>query len=145
MNLLTLIQLLTGLSAGFFFAWSITVIPGTKAISDKSYLETMKSINKKILSPVFFILLFGPAPLIIYNAINLDPMNIAAATCYLIGPLGVTMTKNVPLNDKLDALDLACLSSKEERGFRQRYESIWNRWHYLRTVFSVVSFVLVLM
>lgn len=144
MNLLTLTQILTGLSAGFFFAWSVTVIPGTKEISDKSYLETMKSINKKIMNPVFFILFFGPVPLLIYNAINLDPMNIAATITYLLGPIGITMTKNVPLNDKLDAQELSQLSSEGKKAFRQMYEPVWNKWHFVRTIFSIVSLILIL-
>lgn len=144
MNLLTLTQILTGLSAGFFLAWSVTVIPGTKVISDRSYLEAMKSINKKIKNPIFFILFFGPAPLLIYNATNLETLAITAAVTYLTGPIGITMTKNVPLNNKLDAQDLDQLSCEEESYFRQIYEPTWNRWHYIRTFISVISFVLVL-
>ncbi len=38
--------LLNALSVGFFFAWSVSVILGTKKIGDLTYLETMQSINK---------------------------------------------------------------------------------------------------
>ena len=141
MELITII--LTGLSAGFFFAWSVTVIPGTKAISDKSYLETMKSVNKKIMNPVFFILFFGPAPLLIYNAIEMNPLALGAAVAYIIGPLGITMTRNVPLNNSLEANDLSSMSLEEEKEFRTNYETKWNFWHYIRTAISVISFVLV--
>lgn len=144
MDLLLLTQVLTGLSAVFFLAWSVTVIPGTKEISDKSYLEAMKSINMKILNPIFFILFFGPVPLLIYNATSLEHLSVVAALTYLIGPIGITMTKNVPLNNKLDAQDLIKLTKEEEGSFRKMYEPIWNKWHYFRTFISVISFVLVL-
>jgi hypothetical protein len=32
---------LTGLSAGLFYAWAVSVIPGTKKVKDFTYLETM--------------------------------------------------------------------------------------------------------
>jgi hypothetical protein len=33
--------LLTGLSAGLFVAWQVSVIPGTKWVQDSVYLETI--------------------------------------------------------------------------------------------------------
>ena len=141
MELITLI--LTGLSAGIFFAWSVTVIPGTKVVSDKTYLETMQNVNMKIINPVFFVIFFGPAPLLIYSALDLAPLKVAAAVSYFIGPLGITMTKNVPLNDTLEAKDLTKMSVAEEKDFREKYENKWNFWHYTRTAISVLSFVLI--
>ena len=141
MELITLI--LTGLSAGFFFAWSVTVIPGTKTVSDKTYLETMQNINKKIINPIFFIMFFGPALLLIYAAIDLDPIKVSAAITYLIGPISITMTRNVPLNNTLEEKDLNQMSKAEEKEFRRNYENKWNFWHYTRTVISVISFILV--
>ena len=140
MELITLI--LTGLSAGFFFAWSVTVIPGTKAVSDKTYLETMQNVNKRIINPIFFIVFFGPALLLIYSAIDLDPIKVSAAITYLIGPIGITMTRNVPLNNTLEAKDLSQMSETEEKNFRENYETKWNFWHYTRTAISVISFIL---
>ena len=51
--------LLNALSTGFFFAWSVSVILGTKKVGDLTYLETMQSINREILNPVFFTVFFG--------------------------------------------------------------------------------------
>lgn len=51
--------LLNGLSAGFFYAWSVSVILGTKKVGDLTYLETMQNINREILNPLFYIVFFG--------------------------------------------------------------------------------------
>ena len=51
--------LLTGLSARLFYAWEVSVIPGTKRIPNRAYLETMQSINRAILHPAFYIIFFG--------------------------------------------------------------------------------------
>ena len=50
---------LTGLSAGLFYAWSVSVIPGTQKIENLTYLNTMQSINREILNPWFFLIFFG--------------------------------------------------------------------------------------
>lgn len=44
--------LLTGLSAGLFYAWAVSVIPGTRKVTDMIYLETMQSINRAIRNPL---------------------------------------------------------------------------------------------
>ncbi|CAE7470434.1 unnamed protein product, partial [Symbiodinium microadriaticum] len=43
----------------FFYAWSVSVIPGTKRLADLTYLESMQSINRAILNPAFFVVFFG--------------------------------------------------------------------------------------
>ena len=139
----TLSIIITGLSAGIFFSWSITVIPGTKFISDSCYLETMKSINIRIKNPLFLVIFMGPIFLLAYQARSFDPLSVTALLIYLIGPLGITFTKNIPLNDKLDAKDLNSLSLTDKKSFRQDYESKWNFWNYIRTVMSVISFILI--
>lgn len=143
MSLLAITQIITGLGAGFFFTWSVTVIPGTKKISDAAYLETMQSINKQIINPVFFVIFFGPGAFLLFQARSFEAIPVVAALAYLLGAIGVTMTKNVPLNDKLEATDLTKLSDLEKQDFRKRYEPAWNHWHYVRTAFSMLSFLLV--
>lgn len=141
MELITLI--ITGLGAGFFFAWSVTVIPGTKEVSDSVYLEAMQSINNKIINPVFFFIFFGPGLLLVYQATGLEPINILAASSYILGAIGITIVKNVPMNNKIESTDLSKLSDQEKTELRSWYEPIWNRWHYIRTGFSVLAFVLI--
>ena len=51
--------ILSGLSAGLFYAWSVSVIPGTKRVPDLVYLEAMQAINRAILNPAFFLVFFG--------------------------------------------------------------------------------------
>lgn len=140
---------LTGLSAGFFFAWSVSVILGTEKVSDSSYMETMQSINRAILNPAFFIVFFGSmvslsiASIYQYNAGKLTfILMLLAAVIYLIGTIGVTGLGNVPLNDKLDALNLEELSESKMSEFRNYYESNWNRLHSIRTLCAVAAFLL---
>lgn len=152
-NTLTGLTILaTGLSAGLFYAWAISVIPGTKRISDRSYVESMQSMNRAILNPAFFIVFFGPVLLLLVSsflqfreAIGASFWLMLCATiAYLAGTFGVTILGNVPLNNALDSVPINNLGKEELSQARRSFEGPWNRLHMIRTIFSVVSFVLLL-
>ncbi|MEM9720356.1 MAG: DUF1772 domain-containing protein [Bacteroidota bacterium] len=139
--------LLTGLSAGLFYAWSVSVIPGTKRIPDLMYLETMQAINRAILNPAFFLIFFGSLILLGISTFQhvqdglAFKLLLAATLTYLLGTFGVTSIGNVPLNNSLDALELHELGAEMLAQTRKQYERKWNRLHTIRTVFAVLSFV----
>ena len=140
--------ILAGLSAGLFYAWSVSVIPGTKKLVDITYLETMQSINAAILNPAFFLVFFGSIIFLSVASIYEFHTNkwvfgllLASSITYLVGTIGVTGLGNVPLNDQLNALDIAQHNSEKIAAFRKYYESNWNRLHLVRTVFAVISFI----
>ena len=141
---------LTALSAGIFFAWSVSVIPGTKKITDLSYLETMQSINKEILNPVFFAVFFGSLVFLVINSITQfhhKPtfwLVLSAMLVYAIGTFGFTAFGNVPLNNELDSLNLKELTLSELKSFRIYYERYWNGFHNVRTIAGFISFLLLL-
>jgi uncharacterized membrane protein len=143
--------LLTGLSAGLFYAWMVSVIPGTRKVVDLTYLETMQSINRAILNPAFYMIFFGSVLLLAistiqhYQAGNLFWWLLTASIVYLIGTFGVTVFGNVPLNDALDVLNLSELTNNQIVEFRKDYEQKWNRLHLIRTVFAVLSFLISLL
>lgn len=138
---------LTGLSAGLFYAWAVSVIPGTQKIADSTYLETMQAINRAILNPAFYLSFFGSVIMLgmasFYHYQSSGFWLILIATLvYLVGTFGVTAFGNVPLNDQLDLLDLAELAADAKAKFRQDYELKWNRLHTIRTACSIASFLL---
>lgn len=142
--------ILVGLSAGFFYAWEVSVIPGTIKVSTSTYLETMQQINREIINPKFFIGFFGSLVFLVlstylqFNDSNNGSFAIlfAATSIYLIGTVGVTGLGNVPLNDMLDAIQLESLNPKQLEDLRLSYELKWNRLHTIRTLFSGLSFSL---
>lgn len=144
--------LLTGLSAGLFYAWAVSVIPGTKRIGDKAYIETMQAINRAIINPWFLLIFFGALVLLVYNCwqqykLGIRPVfwfSLCAMLSYALGTFVVTGLGNVPLNNGLDAVQLPELSSEALKQTRLAYEKPWNRLHFIRTLFSMLSFVLLL-
>ena len=141
--------ILTGLSAGFFYAWQVSVIPGTRRVVDLTYLETMQSINRAILNPAFFVVFFGTLVLLGIASIYEFHTNklvftlmLSSALTYLLGTFGVTVLGNVPLNDQLDVMNIAETVPHKIAEFRKYYETNWNRLHLIRTLFAVLSFLL---
>jgi uncharacterized membrane protein len=133
--------------AGLFFGWSVSVIPGTARISDRNYVSTMQSINRAIVNPGFVITFLIP-PMVLGGAAILHwragqarrALWLAVgAVSYLVGVLGVTFGGNVPLNNALDAFDLAAADDRQIAEQRAAYEQPWNRWHTLRAAASVFS------
>ena len=139
--------LLTGLSAGLFFAWQVSVIPGTKRVQDSVYIETMQEINRAIINPPFMMIFLGSLivqllTVVLYWNTTITLWLILGATLlYGIGTVIVTGMGNVPLNDKLDVLSLNEQSEIQMASERQQYEANWNRLHTVRTLFAVLSFM----
>ena len=100
--------LLTGLSSGFFYAWQVSVIPGTKRTQDVTYIETMQKINRAIINPPFMLIFLGPLLLQIFTLLQhwdkviLFWLILGAAVLYAAGTVMVTGLGNVPLNDLLN-------------------------------------------
>ena len=141
--------ILTGLSAGLFYAWEFSVIPGTKRVCDHTYIETMQMINRAIINPAFMLIFLGPLPVQLLSTYLFKGTAgfgflVAALLTYFFGTVLVTALGNVPLNNALDVLDLESLSSEQIVNQRSRYELKWNRLHAIRTAFSVISFLLLL-
>lgn len=109
-SILFITTLLNAISAGFFYAWSVSIILGTKKVGDFTYLESMQNINREILNPAFFVVFFGSLlSLILCTYIHFSNPNmfyflLVATLIYLVGMFGITAFGNVPLNNELDAL-----------------------------------------
>jgi uncharacterized membrane protein len=144
--------LFSGLSAGLFFAWTFTVIPGTRRLPDLAYLQTMQFINRYIRNPVFFLIFFGTAlllPLTTFLLFRAGAMadggwQAAASGLYLSGVIGVTVFSNVPLNNRLDRVKTEECSLPALQEARSEYEKPWNRSNSIRTFSSILAFSLVI-
>jgi uncharacterized membrane protein len=140
----------TGLMAGLWYGWTVSVIPGTRRVADANYVDTMQQINRAIINPAFIIpfmgvpLLLGVAAFVQFRSGDARRgwLLVGAAGTYVIGVLGVTVGGNVPLNDALDAFDLPGSNDQAIDTRRHSYETPWNRWHYLRTAANAGAFAL---
>ena len=49
----------SGLIAGLFWGWSVSVARGLAKVSDCTYVSTMQSVNRAILNPMFLLVFMG--------------------------------------------------------------------------------------
>ncbi|HJT73609.1 MAG TPA: anthrone oxygenase family protein [Chitinophaga sp.] len=150
---LTITTTATALMAGLFFAYSCSVNPGLGRLADSPYLSAMQSINRAILNPFFLVPFVGLVLLLPFTAYlqYTSPVSprfllLAAATItYIWGVFGITMLKNVPLNEALDAFNIQSASIEDLARQRLQFEEPWNRWHFIRTIAAVLTSVLMIL
>ena len=146
-----LLIVLTGLSAGLCFTWSNSITSGLGRLDNLGYLSAFQKINRTILNPTFFIVFFGPFFLSIINiyvfrnaSSNIKGLLIAAAIIYTVGVVVVTIFGNVPLNELVDKTNLNTASAEDLKTLRVTFETKWNQFHTIRTVTSIIAFVLLI-
>ena len=140
--------LTTGLVAGVFYAYSVSVDPGLAAQSDASYIATMQEINVRIQNPLFFASFFGAvlfplAALVVHlPAPRSGRFLLISLACllYIGGGFLLTAFVNVPMNDQLATVDPDAPARVFSRA-REAYEDPWNFWNGIRTVFSTLAFL----
>ncbi|WP_281991367.1 DUF1772 domain-containing protein [Aquimarina aggregata] len=141
----------TGLTAGLCFTWSNAITSGIGRLDNLTFLESFQAMNRAIINPNFLIVFFGPVILLflnVYLSRNENPavfwVFFSAAILFFVGIGLVTVFKNVPLNETLDKTILAAMTELELSDLRKSFERPWNRWHWVRTLTSFISFSLLL-
>jgi uncharacterized membrane protein len=145
---LCLATMATGLVAGVFYAYAISVNLGLAVQPDASYVATMQAINERIQNPMFFASFFGAVLFLLATlaAHVARPRSgrfwLVALACalYIGGCFLLTIFVNVPMNEELARVAEGA-SPEELSGARAVYEDPWNFWNGVRTVFSSMAFL----
>ena len=149
---LTVAATTTGVNAGLFFAYQVSIIPAFKTLSDRDYIAAMQAINAAIQNPVFLsnflgTVFFLPAAAYLHRskpASLRSKLLLGATLLYIVGTFGITADANVPLNDMLAQFSLHSSTPQQVAKVRAGFEGPWNTWHLMRTIASVGSLVLVI-
>lgn len=142
---------LSGLVAGVFYTFNVAVVPSLRSLKPKEHITAMQAINLKIKNPVFFLSFFGPTILLpvaafMHQGTVQFPLLVAAAVLHILGSNGVTAAGNIPLNEKLDKVDVSVITEAEAERTRQDFQgrgSAWMRFHNMRTLASIAAVALV--
>ena len=73
-----------------------------------------------------------------------DGFRAEATLAYLLGVQLPTFTINVPLNNKLQTLEVDELDGAAEKAARKDFEPRWNLWNSIRTAFASVASALLI-
>jgi len=147
--LLAVSVVLSGLMAGFFFAYSSSVVLALETLSASEYVTVMQEINDKVLNVVFGAVFFGAVVVPIVGTVLLllrgtwatqyGQLFFAGMVIYLVGTFFVTIRIHIPMNDHI-ATWSPTSPPDEWASVRAR----WRRWNHVRTTAAVISFMLYL-
>ncbi|CAH1387685.1 anthrone oxygenase family protein [Candidatus Nitrotoga sp. M5] len=131
-----------GLITGLLFAFSNFIMRALSDLPSDKGMFAMQRINVTIINPVFMVLFLATPVLcsvIAFTSIqNINESGslylLIGALAYIIGPFGITMLFNVPLNNLLARTDVS--ASKE---VWPMYQKRWQWWNHIRTYIGVAS------
>ncbi|WP_449486279.1 anthrone oxygenase family protein [Streptomyces avidinii] len=129
--------LTTGLIAGLFFAFDVSVMPALKRSDDRTLISVMQRVNTSIINGWFMLAFLGA---LLFTALALAlhlpagehaalPPLTGALVAYVLA-LAVTGRVNIPLNNALEAAGPVELIA-EPAAVRRAFETKWvpaNRW-----------------
>ncbi|MFJ9646063.1 anthrone oxygenase family protein [Streptomyces sp. NPDC004244] len=137
----------TGLMAGLFFAFDVSVMPALKRSDDRTLIQVMQRINTAIINGLFLVVFLGA---LLFTAVALAlqvadgggrsgaTVAMGAALVAYVLALGVTGRVNIPLNNALEQAGPVD-RIPDQAAVRRAFESRWvaaNRW---RTVLCTVA------
>ncbi len=133
-----------GLIAGVFLAFSDFVMKSLFTAQPAGGIEAMQLINRKVYGSAFLLLLVAMLVVsmvlafyaLIYMTGSAAGWIIAGCALYVIGVFAVTVVFNVPMNQRLDAMDH---ESTEAASYWTVYASSWTLWNHVRTFASAAS------
>lgn len=155
-TLLVLAALLCSLVGGFLFAFAVVVMPGIKRLDDGGFIRAFQVIDGVIQNnqPLFVLVWLGSALALIAAAVlgvfalaGVDRvLLVVAALAYVLGVQLPTFTINIPLNKRLQSVDVDGMDASAQTREREAFEGRWNRWNDFRTVITtLVTFALLVL
>ena len=140
----------SGMMAGLFCAFSNFVMRALSRLPPTRAISAMQSINEVIVRPAFLTVFLGTSVAgalafgLGWEHLSKDTLAYVAAggAIYALGSIAVTIAFNVPLNNRLAAVDP---ESEEGAKVWQVYLTKWTRWNNIRSIATIVSTILLLL
>ena len=148
--------LLCSLVTGFILTYAIVVMPGLSKLDDKEFIKAFQVTDGIIQNnqPIFILIWVGSiisvVSTIIISIFTLGLLEgwkiIFVSLVYLIGVQAITIIIHLPLNRRIQKIDINSTSSQSLNEERKNFETKWNYFNNIRTViaFLVTLFFLCL-
>lgn len=161
MNFLEVSLILSTLSCslvtGFIFTYAVIVMPGFSKLNDKDFIRAFQVTDNVIQNnqPLFMLIWIGSIlsmistiAFSIFN-INADYSILIMSTgfFYLIGVQGLTISIHIPLNNKIQKIDVDKEDELKLNEVRKEFEIKWNYYNRIRTVvaFNVTTLLMLIL
>ena len=147
--------LLCALVTGFIFTYAVVVMPGFAKLDDRDFIRAFQVTDGVIQNnqPLFMHAWVGSIVSIVATMIlgfiehhGIDRWTlIAIGFVYLLGVQGVTIRVHLPLNSRLQRLEIDELDPESLCKERNKFETRWNYFNNIHTLIAfAVSFSLIL-
>lgn len=142
------------LVSGFLLGFAVVAMPGISTLDDREFLRAFQVMDRVIQDrhPLFMLMWVGSV-LAVVAALVLGIgeltgsqllLLVLGVAVYLLGVQLPTAVVNIPLNNRVQGLDVPASSGRTAGEARGWFESRWNRWNAVRTAFGVLATVLLL-
>jgi len=138
--------LLCSLVTGFILTYAIVVMPGLSKLDDKEFIKAFQVTDGIIQNnqPIFILIWVGSiisvVSTIIISIFTLGLLEawkiIFVSLAYLIGVQAVTIIIHLPLNRRIQKIDINSISSQSLNEERKNFETKWNYFNNIRTVIA---------
>ncbi len=145
------------LVTGFIFTYAVVVMPGFSKLDDKEFLRAFQVTDGVIQNnqPLFMLTWVGSIisvlSVIVISLLSLGLSEawklIVVGLIYLLGVQGVTISIHLPLNNRIQAIDINNMNNQSLNEERTKFEMRWNYFNKIRTFiafFTSLSFLLIL-
>ena len=149
--------LLCALAAGFILTYAIIVMPGLSKLDDKEFIKAFQVTDGIIQNnqPIFILIWVGSIISVLGTIITcILSLGIAEAWFiifvgffYLLGVHGITISVHLPLNKRIQKIDINSTNSQTLSEVRKDFEAKWNYFNNIRTgiaFFVILIFLLIL-
>mgnify|MGYP005651061833 FL=1 len=140
--------LLCSLVTGFILTYAIVVMPGLSKLDDKEFIKAFQVTDEIIQNnqPIFILIWVGSiisvVSTIIISIFTLGILEgwkiIFVSLVYLIGVQAITIIIHLPLNRRIQKIDINSISSQSLNEERKNFETKWNYFNNIRTVIAVL-------
>ena len=138
--------LLCSLVTGFILTYAIVVMPGLSKLDDKEFIKAFQVTDGIIQNnqPIFILIWVGSiisvVSTIIISIFTLGILEgwkiIFVGLVYLIGVQAITIIIHLPLNRRIQKIDINSISSQSLNEERKNFETKWNYFNNIRTVIA---------
>ena len=147
--------LLCALVTGFIFTYAVVVMPGFAKLDDRDFIRAFQVTDGVIQNnqPLFMLAWVGSIVSVVATMIlgfiehhGIERWTVfAIGFVYLLGVQGITIRIHLPLNNRLQRLEIDEMDPESLSKERDKFETRWNYFNNIRTLIAfAVSFSLLL-
>ena len=148
--------LLCALVTGFIFTYAVVVMPGFAKLDDRDFIRAFQVTDGVIQNnqPLFMLAWVGSIVSVVATMIlgfielhGIERWTVfAIGFVYLMGVQGITIRVHLPLNNRLQRLEIDEMDPESLSKERNKFETRWNYFNNIRTLIAfAVSFSLMLL